>query len=126
MGQDDQGERGDGGVRRPQARRTAILNRKRPTHESKKSRLHHFGRTPSLRPVVRRPSDRQNAEYRSPRRTRHPLHGGLHALSHLRSSGSAVINGQRVDVVTEGAMIEKGSDIKVVAVEGLRVVVRVL
>jgi membrane-bound serine protease (ClpP class) len=48
------------------------------------------------------------------------------ALSHLRPSGSAVINGQRVDVVTEGALIEKGSDIKVVAVEGLRVVVRAL
>jgi membrane-bound serine protease (ClpP class) len=48
------------------------------------------------------------------------------ALSHLRPSGSAVINGQRVDVVTEGSMIEKGSDIKVVAVEGLRVVVRAL
>ena len=42
----------------------------------------------------------------------------------LRPSGTAIINGQRVDVVTEGPMIERGTPIKVVAVEGLRVVVR--
>ncbi len=48
------------------------------------------------------------------------------ALTHLRPSGTAQINGQRVDVLSEGGMIEKGSDVKVVAVEGLRVVVRVL
>lgn len=46
------------------------------------------------------------------------------ALSHLRPSGMALIDGQRVDVVTEGAMIDKGTAIKVVAIEGLRTVVR--
>jgi membrane-bound ClpP family serine protease len=46
------------------------------------------------------------------------------AQTNLRPSGTALINGQRVDVVTEGALIEKGAPIKVVAVEGLRVVVR--
>jgi membrane-bound serine protease (ClpP class) len=46
------------------------------------------------------------------------------AFSHLRPSGMALINGQRVDVVTEGAMIDKGTPIKVVAIEGLRIVVR--
>jgi membrane-bound serine protease (ClpP class) len=46
------------------------------------------------------------------------------ALTKLRPSGTAVINGKRVDVVTEGAFIEPGKPIKVVAVEGLRVVVR--
>lgn len=44
----------------------------------------------------------------------------------LRPSGTAVINGQRVDVVTEGGMIEKGTPIKVVAIEGMRVVVRAI
>jgi len=44
--------------------------------------------------------------------------------SNLRPSGTAVINGQRVDVVTEGGLIEKGTAIKVVATEGMRVVVR--
>jgi membrane-bound serine protease (ClpP class) len=52
------------------------------------------------------------------------LHQTGTALSHLRPSGMALINGQRVDVVTEGAMIDKGTLIKVVALEGLRVIVR--
>ena len=42
----------------------------------------------------------------------------------LRPSGKAVIDDDRVDVVTEGAFIEKDRPIKVVAVEGKRVVVR--
>jgi membrane-bound serine protease (ClpP class) len=46
------------------------------------------------------------------------------ALTQLRPSGTALINGKRVDVVTEGGLIEKGTPVKVVAVEGLRVVVR--
>ena len=46
------------------------------------------------------------------------------ALSHLRPSGVALINGQRVDVITEGSLIEQGTSIKVIALEGLRVVVR--
>lgn len=48
------------------------------------------------------------------------------ALTPLRPSGTAVINGQRVDVVTEGAMIDRHTPVKVVAVEGMRVVVRAL
>ena len=45
-------------------------------------------------------------------------------ITQLRPSGTAFVNGKRVDVVTEGALIEQGASIKVVAVEGLRVVVR--
>ena len=45
------------------------------------------------------------------------------AISQLRPSGTAFINGKRVDVITEGPLIEKGASIKVVAVEGIRVVV---
>ena len=52
------------------------------------------------------------------------LNGTGAALSQLRPSGIATINGQRVDVVTEGGLIERGTAIKVVAVEGARVVVR--
>jgi len=48
------------------------------------------------------------------------------ALTPLRPSGTALINGHRVDVVTEGAMIDRHTSIKVVAVEGMRVVVRAL
>lgn len=46
------------------------------------------------------------------------------ALTNLRPCGTALIDGRRVDVVTEGQMVEKGTSVRVVAVEGLRVVVR--
>lgn len=48
------------------------------------------------------------------------------AYTQLRPSGTALINGRRVDVVTEGALIPRGTGIRVVAIEGLRVVVRAL
>jgi len=46
------------------------------------------------------------------------------ALTTLRPSGTAVISGKRIDVMTEGPFIEAGAAVKVVAVEGMRVVVR--
>ena len=48
------------------------------------------------------------------------------AYTPLRPSGTALLNGKRIDVVTEGPFIERGTPIKVVAVEGIRVVVRTL
>jgi len=42
----------------------------------------------------------------------------------LRPAGSAVINGEKVDVVTNGEFIEAGTEVEVVLIEGLRVVVR--
>jgi membrane-bound serine protease (ClpP class) len=48
------------------------------------------------------------------------------AFTQLRPSGTAIINGKRVDVVTEGQLIESGAPIEVVAVEGMRVVVRAI
>ena len=52
------------------------------------------------------------------------LNGTGIALTQLRPSGVASINGQRVDVVTEGGLIERGAAVKVVEVEGSRIVVR--
>lgn len=46
------------------------------------------------------------------------------AFTVLRPSGTAVIDGRRVDVVTEGVFVEKGTSLKVIAIEGMRVVVR--
>ena len=54
------------------------------------------------------------------------LHQTGIAYTNLRPSGTALINHQRVDVVTEGGMIERGTAIKVIALEGMRVVVRTL
>jgi len=48
------------------------------------------------------------------------------AATTLRPAGIAQINGERVDVVTDGAYIEKGSRIVVTKTEGARVVVKEL
>lgn len=47
------------------------------------------------------------------------------ATSDLRPAGFTIIDGRRVDVVTQGQMISKGKRIRVVEVEGNRVVVTV-
>jgi len=44
-------------------------------------------------------------------------------LTDLRPSGSAIINNERIDVVTEGDYIERGNEIIVKKVEGSKVVV---
>jgi membrane-bound serine protease (ClpP class) len=46
------------------------------------------------------------------------------SLTTLRPAGTAEINGRRVDVVTDSEYIEKGIDIEVVEVDGMRIVVR--
>ncbi len=46
------------------------------------------------------------------------------ALSELRPSGTADIGGSPVDVISEGSFITKGSRIRVVKVEGVRIIVR--
>jgi membrane-bound serine protease (ClpP class) len=47
------------------------------------------------------------------------------ALTDLRPSGSAIIDGKRIDVVTEGDYISHGSEIVVKAIEGSKVIVNV-
>lgn len=46
------------------------------------------------------------------------------ALTHLRPAGTVSINGKRVDVVSEGEVIALDELIKVIQVEGTKVVVR--
>lgn len=48
------------------------------------------------------------------------------ALTVLRPAGTAIIEGTRYDVVTQGDYIEKDSPIKVILVEGVRIVVQKL
>lgn len=48
------------------------------------------------------------------------------AHTDLRPAGSAVIDGRRLDVVTEGALITTGAPIRVIKTEGNRIVVREL
>jgi membrane-bound serine protease (ClpP class) len=46
------------------------------------------------------------------------------AQSYLRPVGIVLIDGRRIDCVTEGAMVDAGARVRIVAVEGNRVVVR--
>jgi len=46
------------------------------------------------------------------------------AVTPLRPAGTAIIDGSRVDVVTEGNFISKDTPIKVVKVEGMKVIVQ--
>lgn len=46
------------------------------------------------------------------------------ALTDLRPAGTAMIESQRVDVVTRGEYIERGAAVVVLAIEGNRVVVK--
>ena len=45
-------------------------------------------------------------------------------MTDLRPSGTSSIKDERVDVVSEGSFILKGTRVKVVKVEGSRIVVR--
>ena len=46
------------------------------------------------------------------------------ALSPLRPSGIADLDGERVDVVSDGAFLDAGTPIEVIRVDGNRIVVR--
>lgn len=46
------------------------------------------------------------------------------AITMLRPSGTAQINGERIDVTTDGEFIQKGEPIIVVRVEGMRILVK--
>lgn len=45
-------------------------------------------------------------------------------ITPLRPAGTIDINGERLDVVTEGGFIAAGVDVKVIKVEGVRIIVR--
>jgi membrane-bound serine protease (ClpP class) len=45
------------------------------------------------------------------------------AITSLRPAGTALIEGQRVDVVTQGTFIDKDSEVTIIRIDGNRVVV---
>jgi len=60
-----------------------------------------------------------------PKETRTDLEGKTGtALTPLRPAGVVLIDGERIDAVSEGGFVEPGARIRVTRVEGLRVVVR--
>ncbi|GAB6180065.1 hypothetical protein JCM14036_13840 [Desulfotomaculum defluvii] len=74
-------------------------------------------------------ANRQNREegYLAPNRENEKLLGteGV-AATPLRPAGSALIEGARVDVVTEGEFVAPGTKVIVIKVEGTRVIVKSL
>ncbi|RKU31409.1 hypothetical protein C6497_02635 [Candidatus Poribacteria bacterium] len=48
------------------------------------------------------------------------------SVTPLRPAGVALINGQRIDIVTQGEFVEPETEIEVIHVEGSRVIVRSL
>ena len=46
------------------------------------------------------------------------------ALTILRPAGTVIINHERIDAVSEGGFIEQNASVKVIKVEGARIVVR--
>jgi membrane-bound serine protease (ClpP class) len=60
----------------------------------------------------------------APETDRHWLGKTGRATSPLRPAGIAQFDGERVDVISEGELIEPGEQIKVIRVDGNRIVVR--
>jgi membrane-bound serine protease (ClpP class) len=48
------------------------------------------------------------------------------SVTPLRSAGSVLINGKKIDAVSEGEFIEKDKEVEVIKVEGSRVIVRAI
>ena len=69
---------------------------------------------------------REGEDFKATRDFHELLDQSGQAETDLRPAGIALIQGKRVDVVSESEWIEKGSQIKVVQVEGNRIAVRQL
>lgn len=69
---------------------------------------------------------REGEDFKATRDFHELLDQSGQAETDLRPAGIALIQGKRVDVVSENEWIEKGSQIKVVQVEGNRIAVRQL
>lgn len=48
----------------------------------------------------------------------------LQAYTDLRPAGVAVLGNEKLDVVTDGDFIEKGNEVEIIRVEGMRIVVK--
>ena len=82
-------------------------------------------RTKIGKTIILSKSERREAGFQAPSEELEELVGKSGtAFSPLRPAGAAIIQGIRVDVVSQGEFIEKDSEIEVVKVEGNRVVVR--
>jgi len=85
-----------------------------------------FIRRGALRHIILSEEERPELGYVAPADQKDLLGLEGTALTPLRPAGVADIGGRRVDVVSEGSYIAAGTALKVIQVEGVRVVVRAL
>ena len=84
-------------------------------------------RLPSSKPwnnMVLRTSSREEAGYVSAAQQSELVGKTGEVLTELRPSGTVRIDGRPVDVISEGAFIQKGAQVVVLSVNGSRIVVR--
>lgn len=83
-----------------------------------------FARRGALRHIILADEEKADLGYVAPRDQRELVGLNGVAVTALRPSGAALINGHRVDVVSDGAFIPSGEALTVDRVEGVRVIVR--
>lgn len=83
-----------------------------------------FGFRTTWRRIILTSKQENDEGYTSSKNRKHLIGQKGIALTPLRPAGWAEINGQKEDVVSEGDLITKGSNIIVTNVEGTRVVVK--
>ncbi|RXT14830.1 nodulation protein NfeD [Ammoniphilus sp. CFH 90114] len=86
--------------------------------------IKYFGHRGVWNKFILREQQKNEQGYIAPKDWKQFLNKEGVAVTTLRPSGTAEINGEIIDVVSEGGFIEKGKTIKVIRVEGTRVVVR--
>ncbi len=84
-----------------------------------------FPRTSVGKQVILQNSEAQEDGYVAQKTERAALIGQIGVtLTWLHPSGTAIFDGRRFDVVTEGEFIEKNREVEVIDVEGMRIVAR--
>ncbi|WP_027340551.1 NfeD family protein [Halonatronum saccharophilum] len=86
----------------------------------------YFGRSNLWKRMILDKMENPDDGYIAPKDYRDLINKEGLALSTLRPAGIGEIEGQRLDVVSEGGYIEKGKKIKVVQVDGRRIVVKLI
>lgn len=86
--------------------------------------IKYFGHRGIWNKFILREQQKNEQGYSAPKDWKGLLHREGTVITTLRPSGTAEIDGEMIDVVSEGGYIEKGKTIRVIRVEGTRVVVR--
>lgn len=81
-------------------------------------------RSPYFDKIILSTKQEENSSYTTGMKKERYLEKSGYALTTLRPSGTVIIDDDRLDAVTEGEFIMKGEKVKVVKIEGLKVIVR--